>query len=91
MATGEVEVLGADLEILNASETPPFQLDEYSDAGEDVRLRFRYMDLRRPEMQSKMQMRAMISSLTRRYLEENGFWEVETPTLSRATPEGARD
>ena len=91
MATGEIEVLGADLEILNASETPPFQLDEYSDAGEDVRLRFRYMDLRRPEMQSKMQMRAMISSLTRRYLEENGFWEVETPTLSRATPEGARD
>ena len=91
MATGEIEVLGKDLEILNASETPPFQLDQHSEAGEDVRLRFRYMDLRRPEMQSRMRMRAAVSSEVRRYLEENGFWEVETPTLSRATPEGARD
>ena len=91
MATGEIEVLGKELTILNAAQTPPFQLDEHSEAGEDVRLRFRYMDLRRPEMQQRMQMRAAISSRIRTYLEGNGYWEVETPTLSRATPEGARD
>ena len=91
MATGEIEVLGKELDILNAAQTPPFQLDEHSEAGEDVRLRFRYMDLRRPEMQRKMQLRASISSQVRQYLEAEGYWEVETPTLSRATPEGARD
>ncbi len=91
MATGEIEVLGKSLEILNASQTPPFQLDEYSEAGEDVRLRYRYLDLRRPEMQQRLQMRAKISSAVRRYLEGDGFWEIETPTLTRATPEGARD
>jgi len=91
MPTGQVEVLGAELEILNPSLTPPFQLDEYSDAGEDVRLKYRYMDLRRPEMQGRMQSRARISSSVRRFLEGEGFWEVETPTLTRATPEGARD
>ena len=58
MATGEIEVLGKELEILNASATPPFQLDEYSEAGEDVRLRYRYLDLRRPEMQERLQLRA---------------------------------
>ncbi len=91
MATGEIEVLGKELEILNVAKTPPFQLDEHSDAGEDVRLKFRYMDLRRPEMQDRMRMRAAISSTVRQYLEAEGYWEVETPTLSRATPEGARD
>ena len=91
MATGEIEVLGKELDILNAAQTPPFQLDEYSEAGEDVRLRFRYMDLRRPEMQRKMKLRAAINSQVRQYLEAEGYWEVETPTLSRATPEGARD
>ncbi len=91
MATGEIEVLGKTLEILNASQTPPFQLDEYSEAGEDVRLRYRYLDLRRPEMQQRLQARAKIASEVRRYLEDAGFWEVETPTLTRATPEGARD
>jgi len=91
MATGEVEVLGLSLEILNASATPPFQLDEYSDAGEDVRLKYRYVDLRRPEMQERLHKRARISSAVRRYLEADGYWEIETPTLTRATPEGARD
>ena len=91
MATGEIEVLGAQLEILNAAQTPPFQLDEYSEAGEDVRLKFRYMDLRRPEMQARMRLRASITSSIRQYLEREGFWDIETPTLSRATPEGARD
>ena len=91
MPTGEVEVLGKELVILNAAKTPPFQLDEYSEAGEDIRLRYRYMDLRRPEMQQRMQARARITSAVRSYLEEHGFWDIETPTLSRATPEGARD
>ena len=91
MPTGEVEVLGKELVILNAAKTPPFQLDAHSDAGEDVRLRYRYMDLRRPEMQHRMQARARITSVVRSFLEESGFWDVETPTLSRATPEGARD
>ncbi|MEE4361599.1 MAG: aspartate--tRNA ligase [Pseudomonadales bacterium] len=91
MATGEIEVLGRDLEILNASATPPFQLDEYSDAGEDVRLRHRYLDLRRPEMQSRLALRARITSVVRRELEAAGCIDVETPILTRATPEGARD
>lgn len=91
MRTGEVEVLGRDLEILNAAATPPFQLDEYSDAGEDIRLRYRYLDLRRPEMQHRLRMRAKIVSVVRRSLEEAGFIEIETPILTKATPEGARD
>ena len=91
MATGEIEVLGADLEILNKSLTPPFQLDEYSEAGEDVRLKYRYMDLRRPEMQQRLRSRARITSAVRHYLESQDYWELETPTLTRATPEGARD
>ena len=91
MATGEIEVLGATLDILNRSATPPFQLDEHSDAGEDVRLKHRYLDLRRPEMQQRLRARARITSSVRRYLEAHGFWEVETPTLTKATPEGARD
>jgi aspartyl-tRNA synthetase len=91
MPTGEVEVLGLELEVLNASPTPPFQIDEYSDAGEDIRLRYRYLDLRRPEMQQRMQARARISSVIRRLLENEGFLEIETPILTRATPEGARD
>ena len=91
MATGEIEVLGADLEVLNRSRTPPFGLDEHSDAGEDVRLRHRYLDLRRPEMQERLRIRARAAGIVRRHLEEQGYWEVETPTLSRSTPEGARD
>ena len=73
MPTGEVEVLGSELKILNEAKTPPFQLDEYSEAGEDIRLRYRYMDLRRPEMQQRMQARARITSAVRSYLEEQGF------------------
>ena len=91
MKTGEVEVLGSNLEILNASATPPFQLDEYSSAGEDVRLRYRYVDLRRPEMQERLRLRSAVTSYVRRFLESEGYWEIETPTLTRATPEGARD
>ncbi len=91
MKTGEIEVLGRELEILNTALTPPFQLDDYSDAGEDIRLRYRYLDLRRPEMQQRLRMRATILSAVRRYLEAAEYTEIETPILTRATPEGARD
>lgn len=91
MATGEIEVLGLELEVLNESETPAFQLDEHSEAGEDVRLRYRYLDLRRPEMQDKLQLRAKTASYVRKYLDAAGYLDIETPTLTRATPEGARD
>ena len=91
MVTGEVEVLGSDLEVLNEAKTPPFQLDEYSEAGEDIRLRYRYLDLRRPEMQARLRMRSLITSQIRNFLEANGYLDIETPTLSRSTPEGARD
>ncbi|MGI9326863.1 MAG: aspartate--tRNA ligase [Pseudomonadales bacterium] len=91
MATGEIEVLGKDLHIFSAAQTPPFQLDEHSDAGEDVRLKYRYLDLRRAEMQQRLRQRGQITSAVRASLESQGFWEVETPTLTRSTPEGARD
>ena len=91
MKTGAVEVLGRVLEVLNESATPPIQLDEYSDAGEDVRLKHRFLDLRRPEMLQRLELRARATSHVRRFLEGEGFWEVETPTLTKTTPEGARD
>jgi aspartyl-tRNA synthetase len=91
MKTGEVELIGAEITVLNKAQTPPFPLDEYSDVGEDVRLKFRYMDLRRPEMQEKLILRSRISSSIRRALEDQGFIDIETPILNRATPEGARD
>jgi aspartyl-tRNA synthetase len=91
MASGKIEVLGKTLEILNAAQTPPFPLDEHHSVGEDVRLRYRFMDLRRPEMQQNLIARAKITSSIRRYLDEQGFLDIETPILTRATPEGARD
>lgn len=91
MVTGKVEVLGKKLTILNQSDTPPFQLDEYSDAGEEVRLRYRYVDLRRPEMLNALRFRSKVTSFIRNFLDEHGFIDVETPILTRATPEGARD
>ncbi|WP_136679999.1 aspartate--tRNA ligase [Neptunomonas sp. XY-337] len=91
MPTGEIEVLGKDLVILNKSETPPFQLDEHQHVGEDVRLRHRYIDLRRPEMQEKLRFRSKVTNAIRNYLDDNGFLDIETPILNRATPEGARD
>ena len=73
------------------AETPPFQLDEYSDAGEDVRLKYRYVDLRRPEMQARLRKRSDVSQFVRNYMHEAEFIEIETPVLTKATPEGARD
>ncbi|MAK43246.1 MULTISPECIES: aspartate--tRNA ligase [unclassified Spongiibacter] len=91
MKTGEIEVLGKEIEILNESETPPFQLDDHTEVGEDVRLRYRYLDLRRPQIADKLRLRAKVTSVLRRYMDEQGFLDIETPILTRATPEGARD
>jgi len=90
LATGQIEVLGLNLEILNASETPPFQLDD-DDVSEEHRLRYRYIDLRRPEMLKRLQLRSQITIELRKYLDQNGFLDIETPMLTKATPEGARD
>ncbi len=91
MPTGAIELLGKDLEILNTAETPPFQLDSHTSVGEDVRLKYRYMDLRRPEMQRNLIARSHITHSVRAFLEAEGFLDIETPVLTRATPEGARD
>ncbi len=91
MPTGEIEVMGLELTILNKAETPPFPLDDHQKVGEDVRLRNRFIDLRRPEMQEKLRFRSKVTSEIRRYLDDNGFLDIETPILTRATPEGARD
>lgn len=91
MASGAIEVLGQELEVLNEAQTPPFSLNEYTEVGEETRLKYRFIDLRRPEIAEKLKLRARITSLIRRYLEEQGFLDIETPILTRATPEGARD
>ncbi len=91
MPTGRIEVLGKELVILNAAKTPPMQLDEYSEVGEDVRLRYRYIDLRRPEMAEKLLFRSKVANTIRNFLDSNGFLDIETPLLTKATPEGARD
>ncbi len=92
LPSGEIEVLGLELEVLNQAETPPFPLDEHvPDISDDVRLRYRYIDLRRPEMQQKLIQRTRIAQSLRRFLDDEGFLDVETPMLTKSTPEGARD
>ncbi len=90
MFTGEIEVVAEELEVLNKAKTPPFMLDD-KEINEENRLKYRYIDLRRPQMQQRMQMRARVSRFLRNYLDDNGFLDIETPMLTRATPEGARD
>ena len=89
LASGEVELLASELEVLNPAETPPFHHDE--NAHEDVRLKYRYLDLRREEMTARLRLRHQVTRCLRAYLDEHGFIDVETPMLTRTTPEGARD
>ncbi|PMR70688.1 aspartate--tRNA ligase [Halomonas heilongjiangensis] len=91
MPTGMVEVLAKEVDVLNTAATPPFQLDEHGKVGEEVRLKHRYIDLRRPEMIEKLRLRSRITHSVRAFLEGQGFLDIETPILTRATPEGARD
>ena len=92
MVSGQIEVLAKEIETLAVSETPPFPLnDEFSNVSEENRLKYRFLDMRRPEMQERMVFRSKVTSLIRNYMDRNGFLDVETPILTRATPEGARD
>ncbi|KFI23855.1 aspartate--tRNA ligase [Nitrosococcus oceani] len=91
LKTGQVEVLGQELILLNASETPPFPVDEKLEVGEDIRLRYRYIDLRRPESLQRLRFRSAIIRQLRKFLDERGFLDIDTPILTQSTPEGARD
>jgi aspartyl-tRNA synthetase len=91
LATGEVEILAREIHLLNEAKTPPFQIAEDGVVSEDVRLRYRYLDLRRPRLQHNIGLRHRVSMAIRKYFDAHGFWEVETPILAKSTPEGARD
>ncbi|WP_315043673.1 aspartate--tRNA ligase [Faucicola mancuniensis] len=92
MTSGNVELLAKEIEIIAKSETPPFPLnDDFTNVSEELRLKYRFLDIRRPEMLDRLRFRSKVTTLIRNYLDENGFLDVETPILTRATPEGARD
>src|SRR5262245_37333226 len=91
IATGEVEILAKEIRILNEAKTPPFQIVDDTPVSEDVRLKYRYLDLRRSGLQSNMVLRHRIALAVRKYFDANGFLEIETPILTKSTPEGARD
>ncbi len=91
LVTGEVEILAREIRLLNEAKTPPFQIAEDGPVSEDVRLKYRYLDLRRPRLQHNIGLRHRVSIAIRKYFDEHGFWEIETPILAKSTPEGARD
>ena len=91
LATGDIEVIANDIRILAEADTPPFPIEENSKTKEDLRLKYRYLDLRRPDLQKNIMMRSQITTLTRAFMAKEGFIEIETPTLCKSTPEGARD
>lgn len=91
LATGEIEIRAEELRILSESETPPFPIEENSKTKEELRLKYRYLDLRRPDLQRNLMMRSRVATLTRQFLSDEGFLEIETPILGKSTPEGARD
>ncbi|MBP9881699.1 MAG: aspartate--tRNA ligase, partial [Chitinophagales bacterium] len=89
--TGEIEIIVTNLSVLNAAELPPFTMDDETDGGEELRMKYRYLDLRRPQMQKRLMLRAQMLKAVRTYLDAEGFVEIETPNLIKSTPEGARD
>lgn len=91
LKTGDIEIRAKELRILSESETPPFPIEEDSKTKEDLRLKYRYLDLRRPDLQKNIMMRSRVATLIRAFLAEEGFLEIETPMLTKSTPEGARD
>jgi len=91
MATGDIEVIAKELRILSKAQTPPFYIEENSNVKEELRLKHRYLDLRRPDMQRRLILRSKVAQIVRNYFSENGFYEIETPILMKSTPEGARD
>jgi aspartyl-tRNA synthetase len=91
ISTGDIEIIAGSLEVLNTSKTPPFTIDNDTDGGEEIRMKYRYLDLRRQKMRSNMELRHRLSIETRKFMDEQGFLEVETPYLIKSTPEGARD
>ncbi|MEY8235330.1 aspartate--tRNA ligase [Lachnospiraceae bacterium 66-29] len=91
LKTGDIEVIATDIRILSESETPPFPIEENSLTKEDMRLRYRFLDLRRPDIQRNLMMKSKVAMLLRRFMEQEGFLEIETPILTKSTPEGARD
>ncbi len=91
LATGEIEIVARDIRILSESETPPFPIEENSRTKDDLRLKYRYLDLRRPDLQRNLMLRSEVTSQVRQFLTDEGFLEIETPALNKSTPEGARD
>ncbi|EOS41005.1 aspartyl-tRNA synthetase [Lachnospiraceae bacterium M18-1] len=91
ISTGEIEVIPSELRVLSESATPPFPIEENSRTKEELRLKYRYLDLRRPDLQRNLMMRSQVATLTRQFLADEGFLEIETPILGKSTPEGARD
>ena len=90
IATGEIEIIPSELRILSVSLTPPFQVEENSKTKEEVRLKYRYLDLRRPDLQRNLMMKSQVMTLTRQFFAEEGFIEIETPMLGKTTPEGGQ-
>lgn len=91
MPTGEVELIAEEIRVLSKAETTPFEIDDSKEVGDQVRLKYRYLDLRRPSMQKNLMLRHRVTQVARNYFDENGFLEIETPMLTKSTPEGARD
>ena len=91
LPTGDIEIIASELKVLNKSEVPPFTIEDDTDGGDDLRMKYRYLDLRRPSVRGNLELRHKMAFEIRRYLDEKGFIEVETPVLIKSTPEGARD
>ena len=91
MSAGDVEIKSSHLTVLNAADTPPFTIEEESDGGEELRMKYRYLDLRRAPLQRNLALRNRVNIEVRKYLDQEGFMDIETPFLIKSTPEGARD